>query len=100
MIGAFLYVLTATIAENNDERERISAYFADLLIQTNIQFQSERDAWAHERGILLERIQRPDFIPPSPVVTEPIANDEIQDDLHLVGSIRDSQTPPPPDDIA
>lgn len=98
--GAFLYVLTAVIAENNDERERISAYFSDMLIQANIQFQTERDSWAHERSVLLERIQRPEYIPPAAVSEEPIFSDEIKDDLHLVGSIRDNSTPPPPDDAA
>lgn len=100
MVGAFLYVLSAVIAENNDEREKISAYFSDLIIQTNIQFQSERDTWAHERSVLLERIQRPEHMPPTPVISEPIGNDEIHDDLHLVGTINDNQSPPPPDEVA
>lgn len=100
LVGAFLYVLSAIIAENNDERDKISAYFSDLMIQTSIQFQTERDSWAHERSVLLERIQRPEYVPPSPVVNEPIANDEIHDDLHLVGTINDNNAPPPPDDAA
>jgi hypothetical protein len=99
-IGGFLYILSAVIGENNHEREQITEYFSDLLIQANLQFQSERDAWAQERASLLERIQRPDMIPPTPVLGDPVPANEIVDDLHLGGSIRESDAPPPPDDDA
>lgn len=99
-IGGFLYILSAIIGENNQEREQVIEYFSDLLIQANLQFQSERDAWAQERASLLERIQRPDLIPPTPVVGESVPANEITDDLHLVGSIQESDAPPPPDDDA
>jgi hypothetical protein len=99
-IGGFLYVISAVISENNAEREQITAYFSDLLIQANLHFQNERDAWTHERASLLERIQRPEMMPPTPIVGDPVLANEIVDDLHLVGSIRDSDAPPPPDDAA
>ena len=99
-LGGFLYILSAVIGENNREREQITDYFSDLLIQANLQFQGERDRWAQERASLLERIQRPDMVPPTPVPGDPVPANEIVDDLHLVGSIRESDAPPPPDDAA
>lgn len=93
--GAFLYLLAAVIAEGKEEREALTAYFSDLLIQTNLQLEAERATWGQERASLLERIQRPDQRPPAPVTGPPVENDEINDDLHLVGTVMEG-----PDDAA
>lgn len=87
VIGGFLYLYAAIVAENKAEREGITAYFSDLLIQANLNLQTEREAWSQERAALLERIQRPDQVPPTPVVGPQVVNDEINDDLHLVGTV-------------
>jgi hypothetical protein len=87
IIAGFLYVYAAVIAESKAEREAVTAYFSDLLIQANLNLQTERDSWSRERASLLERIQRPDQVPPVPVVNPEIVNDEIRDDLHLVGTV-------------
>jgi hypothetical protein len=87
IIGGFLYVYAATVAEAKAERENIIGYFSDLVIQGTLNLQTERDAWATERASLLERIQRPEQLPPTPVTGPKIINDEINDDLHLVGTV-------------
>jgi hypothetical protein len=89
-IGGFLYLLAAVLGDSREERDQLSAYYAELLLQTEIQAQNERN-------VLLERIQRPDLIPANPLNSEPVISDEIHDDLHLVGSIKDDNNPPPPD---
>lgn len=87
--AGFLYLIAGVISEGKAEREALTAYLSDLVIQANINIQTERDAWAQERASLLERIQRPDQTPPTPVVGPKIVNDEINDDLHLVGTVVD-----------
>jgi hypothetical protein len=100
IIAAFLYVLAAVIAESHSERDAVSAYFTELLITAEMQMQQEREAYIQERNSLLERIQRPEFTPPTPFAGPAIVSDEIQDDLHLVGTIKDTDSPPPPDEAA
>lgn len=92
-IGGFLYLIAAILGDAREERDQLVAYYGDLLVQTEYQAQVER-------SVLLERIQRPDLIPANPITTEPIQSDEIHDDLHLVGSIKDDSNPPPPLDAA
>jgi hypothetical protein len=96
-VGGFLYLIAAILGEARVERDQISNYYAELLIQNELQAQEERQAGIAERNVLLERIQRPEYVPPSPVQNEPVFNDEITDDLHLVGTIKDDSNPPPPD---
>lgn len=92
-IGGFLYLLAAILGDAREERDQLSAYYGELLVQAEFQAQTER-------SVLLERIQRPDMIPANPLQTEPVQSDEIHDDLHLVGSIKDDSNPPPPLDAA
>lgn len=57
---------------------------------------AEREAWSIERSLLLERIQRPEYRPvaPSEQIDE-TPNFSVSDELYLVGTIQDGQTPPP-----
>ena len=87
IVAGFLYVYAAIVAEAKAEREALTAYFSDLVIQANLNIQTERDAWSRERAALLERIQRPEQVPPVPVINPDVVNDEINDDLHLVGTV-------------
>lgn len=96
-VAGFLYVLAGTIASARIERDQISNYFTELLLQVEGQAQEERETAILERNSLLERIQRPEFIPPAPTAGPVEISNEIRDDLHLVGTIKDSETPPPPD---
>lgn len=85
--GGFLYLIAGVISEGKAEREALTSYLSDLVIQANLTVENERQAWSQERASLLERIQRPDQTPPPPVVGPEIVNDEINDDLHLVGTV-------------
>jgi hypothetical protein len=96
-VGGFLYLLAAVIGNARIEREQVSAYFTELLLQVEAQAQDEREAGILERNSLLERIQRPEFIPPAPSFGPVEVSNEIQDDLHLVGTIKDTDNPLPPD---
>lgn len=89
-IGGFLYLLAAVLGSAKEERDQLAAYYTETLIQNEIQAQAERN-------VLLERIQRPEFVPQNPFNSEPVISDEIHDDLHLVGTIKDNSNPPPPD---
>jgi hypothetical protein len=71
-----------------------------MLLNAEAQMQQEREAYIQERNSLLERIQRPEFTPPVPFSGPTVVSDEINDDLHLVGTIKDSDSPPPPDEAA
>lgn len=89
-VAGFLYLIAAILGDAREERDQLSAYYGELLVQAEFQAQTER-------SVLLERIQRPDLIPANPLDSEPVISDEIHDDLHLVGSIKDDNNPPPPD---
>jgi hypothetical protein len=99
-IGGFLYLIAAIVGDSRVERERILAYYTELVIQAEENITAEREAYIQERNSLLERIQRPEFTPPVPFSGPPVISDEINDDLHLVGTVRENDSPPPPDDAA
>ena len=89
-VAGFLYLVAAILGDAREERDQLSAYYGEMLIQAEFQAQTER-------SVLLERIQRPDLIPANPLEQEPVISDEIHDDLHLVGTIKNNENPPPPD---
>lgn len=98
IVAGFLYVLALLNAEAKEERDQLASYYIELLLQNENQMASERELMIAERNSLLERIQRPEFQPPVPMFgPEEVAN-EINDDLHLVGTVVDGN--PPPDDAA
>lgn len=98
VIAGFLYLIALTSAQAQAERDQIAAYYIELLLQSERQMADERELMVAERNSLLERIQRPEFQPPVPLLgPEEVAN-EINDDLHLVGSVVDGN--PPPDEAA
>ena len=100
VIGGFLYLLALTSSEAREERDQLAAYYIELLLQTERQIANERELMIAERNSLLERIQRPEFQPPIPMFRPEEAAQEIHDDLHLVGSVVDTSSPPPPDEVA
>ena len=98
VIGGFLYLLALVIGEAREERDQLASYYIELLLQNERQMADERELMVAERSSLLERIQRPEYVPPVPGITPDIVNDEINDDLHLVGAVVEGN--PPPDNVA
>lgn len=97
--AGFLYLIALINAEARAERDQLATYYIELLLQAERQMAEEREMMIAERNSLLERIQRPEFQPPAPLNTPLEPMDEIRDDLHLVGSVVDTN-PPPPDNVA
>lgn len=76
------------------ERELIQTQWCEMLLRVEARQEAERHDWSLERAALLERIQRPEFKPPPPVEGPPIPDTSIQDELHLVGQVIESNPPP------
>lgn len=89
IVGGFLYLLAAVIGEGRSERDSLNTYYVEMLAHSEINQEQERQRWAQERASLLERIQRPEQTPPTPFTGPEVVNDEINDDLHLVGTVVD-----------
>lgn len=87
-VAALVVIIESQLRRDSDTRAKLDE-----------RMQEERQRWAVERGLLLERIQRPEFTPVSPVGEVEDAEPSFSDELHLVGSILDV-TSPPPDDAA
>lgn len=98
VMAGFLYLLALVNAEARAERDQIAAYYIELLLQNERQMANEREMMIAERNSLLERIQRPEFQPPAPMFGPEEVINEINDDLHLVGTVVDGN--PPPDEAA
>jgi|DEB0MinimDraft_3_1074331.scaffolds.fasta_scaffold00292_8 alkanesulfonate monooxygenase SsuD/methylene tetrahydromethanopterin reductase-like flavin-dependent oxidoreductase (luciferase family) len=98
VMAGFLYLLALVNAEARAERDQIAAYYIELLLQNERQMANEREMMIAERNSLLERIQRPEFQPPVPMFGPEEVVNEINDDLHLVGTVVDGN--PPPDEAA
>jgi len=96
--AGFLYLIALINTEARAERDQLATYYIELLLQAERQMAEEREMMIAERNSLLERIQRPEFVPPAPSIVPDIVNDEINDDLHLVGTVVDGN--PPPDEAA
>lgn len=83
-----LMVLTYALTERHAaEAERREEQWTAILAEQEARHQKERQAWVVERSSLLERIQRPEFMPPAPVEGPPIPDNSIKDELHLVGQV-------------
>lgn len=104
-IGGFLWLIAGILSEARDEREASAKAFADereasarayveSLLRAEEDARKAQEAWTLERAALLERIQRPEFIPPTPLKVVPQEDVHIEDDLHLVGTIQDESDQP------
>jgi hypothetical protein len=99
LIAIVIVAVVGALVWNNREARKSadlqSRLLTDLLLSAERTAQENAREWMIERNNLLERIQRPEYIPPSPIAGPPLPDNSIHDDLHLVGQIVDSNGQPP-----
>ena len=94
----FVAVIAALVWNNREARKSadLSAkLLTDLVLRADESLRQREQEWAVERNNLLERIQRPEYIPPSPVAGPLLPDNSIHDELHLVGQILEPNGQPP-----
>ena len=89
-IGGLLFVGHKYVTGQNERFARIE----DERRDQDIRERAERERLMVERNSLLERIQRPEHIPPVPFAGPPPVDDTIHDELHLVGAVTGPPTDP------
>jgi hypothetical protein len=91
-------VVGALVWNNREARKSAdlqARLLTDLLLSAERTAQENAREWMIERNNLLERIQRPEYIPPSPIAGPPIPDNTIHDELHLVGQVVEGNGQPP-----
>jgi hypothetical protein len=96
--AVIISVVGALVWNNREARKSAdlnAKMLTDLIIRTDEHARQREQEWMVERNNLLERIQRPEYIPPSPTTGPPLPDNSIHDELHLVGQIVESNGQPP-----
>jgi hypothetical protein len=94
----FIAVIAGLVWNGREARKSAdlnARLLTDLILSSEKAAQRREQEWTVERNNLLERIQRPEYIPPSPVTGPPIPDNSIHDELHLVGQVVEGNGQPP-----
>jgi hypothetical protein len=94
----FIAVVAGLVWNNREARKSAdlnARLLTDLILRADESSRQREQEWTIERNNLLERIQRPEYIPPSPTAGPPIPDNSIHDELHLVGQVVEGNGQPP-----
>jgi hypothetical protein len=94
----FVAVVAGLVWNNREARKSAdlqARLLTDLLLSAERTAQESAREWMIERNNLLERIQRPEYVPPSPIAGPPLPDNTIHDELHLVGQVVEGNGQPP-----